>query len=99
MATNTELVHTLFERLNAHDVPGLRELWLEDGVERFPDPPCTGAGGIASYFEGLFAAVPDFHMEIKGIVEAGDEAFVRWHMTATHTGSGFQGLDATGKAV
>ena len=25
--------------------------------------------------------------------------FVRWHMTATHTGGGFQGLDATGKSV
>lgn len=99
MATNSELVHTLFDRLNAHDVPGLRELWLEDGVERFPDRTCTGAGEIASYFEALFASVPDFHMEMQGIVEEGDQVFVRWHMTATHTGSGFQGLDATGKSV
>jgi predicted ester cyclase len=100
MASHTDLVHRLFDRLNAHDVPGLRELWVEDGVERFPDRECRGAGDIATYFEGLFGAVPDFHMEISGHVEQGDEVFVRWRMTGTHTGhSGFQGLDPTGKSI
>jgi predicted ester cyclase len=100
MASHTDLVHRLFDRLNAHDVPGLRELWTADGVERFPDRECRGPDEIGRYFEGLFGSVPDFHMEIVGIAEQGDEVFVRWRMTGTHTGSsGFQGLDATGKAV
>jgi predicted ester cyclase len=100
MASHTDLVHRLFDRLNAHDVPGLRELWIADGVERFPDRECRGADEIGRYMEALFGAVPDFHMEIQGIAEQGDEVFVRWHLTGTHTGaSGFQGLDPTGKSL
>jgi steroid delta-isomerase-like uncharacterized protein len=100
MASHTDLVHRLFDRLNAHDVPGLRELWNEDGVERFPDRECHGAGEIANYLGELFGAVPDFRMEIRAIAEQDDDVFVRWHLTGTHSGgSGFQGLDATGKSI
>jgi predicted ester cyclase len=99
MAPHTELIRRLFDRLNDHDVPGLRELWVPDGVERFPDRTCNGIEEIAAYFDALFAALPDFHMEIQASAEEGDTAFVRWHMTATHTGSGLLGLDATGKSV
>jgi steroid delta-isomerase-like uncharacterized protein len=100
MPSNAELVNALFDRLNAHDVPGLRELWVADGVERFPDRECNGVEEIARHFEALFGAVPDFHMEIQGMLEQGDQVFVRWRLTGTHTGaSGFQGLDPTGKEI
>jgi steroid delta-isomerase-like uncharacterized protein len=99
MASNADLVRDLFARLNDHDTESLGELWAADGVERFPDGECRGAEEITAYFRRVFAALPDYHMEIEALVEQGDEVFARWHLTGTHTGGGFQGLDATGKAI
>lgn len=99
MATNTELVRRVFDAINAHDVDALRELWAPDVVERFPDVTCRGREELAAHFAGLFAALPDFHMELAGAVEDGETVFARWRLTATHTGGRFNGIDATGKAV
>jgi len=99
MPSNADLVRRLFDRLNAHDVTSLRELWAPDGVERSPDRECRGVEEIAAYFTAVFAAVPDYRLDIEALAEQGDEVFVRWRMTGTHTGNGFQGLDATGKAI
>ena len=97
-ASNAELVRWTFEQLNTHDVSDLRALWTQDTVERFPDGECRGPDQITAYFDGVFAALPDFHMEVRGIVEQGDDVYVQWHLTGTHTGGGFQGLDPPARA-
>src|SRR3954447_21544106 len=99
MVPDNDLVHRLFDRLNAHDVPGLRELWVADGVERFPDRTCRGGDEIAAYFDALFAAVPDVHMDVIQLAADGDAVFVRWHLTGTHTGTGWAGIETTGKPI
>ena len=99
MPTNTELVQQVFNAINAHDVDALRALWADDVEERFPDKTCRGKEELSAYFKGLFAALPDFHMDLLGTVEDGDTVFARWKMTATHTGGQFNGIDTTGKAV
>ena len=97
-ASNAELIRWSFERTNSHDVNALREFWTQDTVERFPDRECRGPDEIAAYFEEVFASVPDFHMEVRSIVEHGDDVYAHWHLTGTHSGGHFQGLDATGRA-
>ena len=99
MPTNSELVQQVFDAINAHDVGALRGLWAEDVEERFPDKTCRGRDELAAHFEGLFTALPDFHMELVHSVEDGDTVFARWKLTATHTGGQFNGIDATGKAI
>jgi steroid delta-isomerase-like uncharacterized protein len=98
-ASNAELIRWSFEVLNAHDVTPLRAFWTDETVERFPDATCRGAAQIAAYFETLFRAIPDFHMDIVAMAAEGDAVFVRWHLTGTHTGPGFAGLEPTGKRI
>jgi steroid delta-isomerase-like uncharacterized protein len=99
MPTNTELVQQVFDAINAHDVDALSGLWADDVEERFPDKTCRGKEELSAYFRGLFAALPDFRMELAGTVEDGDAVFARWRLTATHTGGQFNGIDTTGKAI
>jgi steroid delta-isomerase-like uncharacterized protein len=99
MPTNSELADQIFAAINAHDTDALRALWTDDVEERFPDKTCHGKDELAAYFAGLFAALPDFHLEPVSRAEEGDTVFARWRMTATHTGGQFNGIDPTGKAV
>lgn len=98
-ATNSELIRWAFDTLNAHDVAPLRQFWTATTVERFPTETAVGVDQIAAYFQAAFDAVPDFHMEIQGLAEQGNDVFVRWHMTGTHTGTPWQGIAPTGRSI
>lgn len=98
-ATNAELVRWTFDVLNEHDITPLRSFWSDATVERFPQGTRRGADEIAAYFEETFAALPDFHMNVVALAEQGDDVFVRWHLTATHTGAPFFGIAPSGKQV
>jgi steroid delta-isomerase-like uncharacterized protein len=97
-ATNAELIRWAFDQLNRHDVTPLKAFWDDTTLERFPDQTCRGADEIAAYFENVFAGVPDFRMEIRSLVAEGDDVFVQWHMTGTHSGPLF-GVVPTGKPL
>lgn len=98
-ATNAELIRWAFDVLNTRDVTPLKERWTDATVERFPAETCVGADAISAYFEAAFAALPDFHIEIVGLAEQGDDVFVHWHITGTHSGAPWQGIAPTGKAL
>jgi steroid delta-isomerase-like uncharacterized protein len=97
-ATSAELVAWAFDRINAHDVDALRQVWTADTVERFPSGTYHGTKAIAAYFKELFAAVPDVRMEVVKIAADGDDVFAHWQLTGTHEGT-FEGIAATGKPV
>ena len=97
-ASNAELIRWSFEQLNLHTVGGLRQLWGDDVVERFPDRTCRSIDEVASYFEDTFAALPDLHLEVISIVEQGDDVFAHWKLTGTHNGP-VQGIEGTGKRI
>src|SRR3954453_20105684 len=99
MATNTEVVQRVFDAINAHDIGALREVWAPDVTERFPDKTCHGPDELAGHFTGLFAAMPDVHMEAKDTVENGETVFVRWVLTGHHTGASFSGIEKTGATI
>jgi len=97
--SNADLTRWAFERLSDHDTRSLAQsIWDEHTVVRFPDRTCRGRDEISAFFEETFAAVDGFRIEILALVEQGDEVFVRWRTTGTHTGRIF-GLDATGKPL
>jgi len=98
-ASNGEIVRWTFEVLDAHDVSALRTMWTDATVERFPSSAVHGADDMAAYFEDLFAALPDLRMRVVALAENGEDVFVHWHMTGTHTGEPFEGLEATGRAL
>jgi predicted ester cyclase len=96
--SNGELVRWAFEQINRHDVSALKRFWHDGTVERFPDRTCRGADEIAAYFEESLAAITDFHMEVVAVAEQGDDVFVHWHLTGTHTGPVY-GIEPTGKPI
>lgn len=97
--SNGELVRWMFEIVNERDVDTLRGIWTAQTIERFPDGSYQGADAIATYFAAAFAALPDWHLRIVSIVEQGEDVFVHWHLTGTHTGAAFMGIEATGRAI
>lgn len=97
--SNAELVRWTFEVLNTRDVETLRQMWTQATVERFPSGTLHGADAIAGYFATIFAALPDMHMQVVAIAETGEDVFVHWHLTGTHTGVPFEGIEATGRAI
>ncbi|HEY2438220.1 MAG TPA: ester cyclase [Solirubrobacteraceae bacterium] len=96
--SNAELVRRTFDALNRADLSALREFWSDETVERFPDRTCRGAEEIATYFRETLAAISDFHMDLLAITEQGEDVFVQWHLTGTHTGP-IQGIEPTGKPI
>ena len=98
MPTNTELAQQIFTAINAHDVAALREIWADDAEERLPDKTCRGKAELGAHFEALFAAMPDFRMELLSAVEDGETVFARWKLTGTHEGV-FNGIDPTGRSI
>jgi steroid delta-isomerase-like uncharacterized protein len=96
--SNVELIRWAFEILNRHDPASLAQLYTAETVERFPDRTCRGGDEIVAYFEDVFAAIRDWHIEIVGIAEQGEDVFVQWHMTGTHSGP-LLGIAPTGKKL
>lgn len=99
MPTNTEIVKAAVAALNDHDVARLRTYWAPDGWERFPDATCHGPDAIGRYFQETFDAIPDLHIEPKAFAAEGDEVFMRYAITGTHTGGAFKGVAATGRRI
>lgn len=96
--TTSELLRWLFERINEHDLPSMRQLWTALTVEVFPDRTCHGADEVAAYFADKFAAITDFHLEVLALAESGEDALVHWRMTGRHTGM-LLGIAGTGREI
>src|SRR4051812_49511545 len=63
--------------------------WTDDSVDYFLAPGRTvrGAQALAQWFRDLFAAVPDWTLEIENVVDDGDrQVVVQWHATGTLSG-------------
>jgi predicted ester cyclase len=97
--SNGELVRWMLEVVNERDLETLRQFWTPQTIERFPDGAYQGADAIAAYFAAAFAALPDWQMRVVSIVEQGEDVFVRWHLSGTHSGGAFQGIEPTGRAI
>ena len=96
--SNAELIRWAFDALNRHDIATLKQVWTDHTLQRFPDRTCHGADEIAGYFEEVLAGIPDAHFDLRDVSEDGENVYVQWHMTATHTGP-LLGYEATGKRV
>ncbi len=97
-SSGVELVRQTLDALNRGKPSELRQLWAEDGVERFPDRICRGIDEIVAYFEEALAAISDWRMELVAVADRGEDVFVHWHLTGKQTGP-IQGIEPTAKPV
>jgi steroid delta-isomerase-like uncharacterized protein len=104
-ATETEapraVVTEYFDALAAQDLDRAVATWKPGSADRlygFAD--MVAPDGIRDYFAGMFAAIPDFRLEVQSMVAEGDQVAVHWRASGTFDGEGtFEGLAPNGRRV
>ena len=84
--TPTAVVRRIFERLNDRDADAMSLFWSDDVAEVWPVVGrLDGKEAVRDYFVAIFAAMPDFHIDVERMAAADETVFVHWHMTGTFT--------------
>ncbi len=95
-----ELVQSIFERLNGRNADSVSPFYADDVVEVWPIVGCLeGPGAVRDHFAAIFAAKPDFHIDVERVAAEGETVFVHWHLTGTFTGAAFLGIEPTGRPI
>jgi steroid delta-isomerase-like uncharacterized protein len=87
MADNVARVRSAVDAWNAHDRERYVACYRPDaGLHGFP-PPIVDAASLGDFFAGIWASVPDAHVELDDAFEGpGDRVAARLTMTGTHEG-------------
>ncbi len=98
MASTSEIAKRYFAALTAHDLDAAVALWQPGTIDRFVgQQELVAPEGVREYFATLFAAFPDFTLEIIDVTTAKDRTAVRYHARGTFAGPGFfQGFAPNG---
>ncbi len=101
--TPSQLARDSFRVLfDERDLASAHRFWSDDSVDHFlaAGRSIRGADALTQWFRELFAAMPDFEMEIVNVFDDGDrQATVQWHASGTFTGGPFLGIDANGRRL
>ncbi len=99
--TAREVVTEYFDAIREQDMDRAVEQWKPGSIDHlsgFDD--LIAPDGIRDWFNGLFAAVPDFRLEVREMVAEGNRVAVHWHATGTFDGTEkFQGFAPNGRTV
>jgi len=99
MPSPVDVVRDYFAALARRDAGAMAGLWAPDGEEHIASQiDAVGPGGVREYFDALFAAFPDFALEVRSTTAEDDRVAVHWTATATHLGS-LWGVEPTGTRV
>lgn len=89
MASTAETARAYFDALSKHDLDAATAVWRPGAVDRLVgDRDLVAPEGIREYFGALFAAFPDFALEIVETTTSGRRSVVRWRATGTFAGPG-----------
>jgi predicted ester cyclase len=99
--TARDVVTEYFDALIAQDLDRAVATWKPGSLDRlygFAD--MVAPDGIRDYFADIFAAIPDFRLEVRSTVAEGDQVAVHWRASGTFDGDRkFQGLAPNGRPV
>jgi steroid delta-isomerase-like uncharacterized protein len=103
-ATETEaakVARTYFGAIAARDADAIAAFYAPGAVDRLVGmTELSAPDDVREWFEGLFAAVPDFSIEVLEVVAEGEHAAVRWLSQGTFDGTGsFEGVAPTGATL
>ena len=99
--TAAEVGRAYFEAHERRDLDSVADLWEPGRTARIVGlVDLVAPDELREYFQGLYAAVPDFQLRIVSVTGDDERAAVRWKLTGTFAGPGrFQGLDPNGARV
>ncbi len=97
----SDVVKQYFRALDAHDLDAALACWVPGGVDRLVGQVELNApDDVRSYFASLFAAFPDFRLEVIETTAYRSRVAVRWRAQGTFAGPGaFQGFEPNGSRV
>ena len=101
-AAHEERARDVFRRLfDERDLTDPGWYWADGLVTRLHalDLTLRGPDAMADFFTSLFAAVPDFAMEVEAVHAHEDGATIRWRATGTFTGAPWMGIEPTGARI
>jgi steroid delta-isomerase-like uncharacterized protein len=101
MASPTEIAKRYFQAVADRDVEALAACWAPGGIDRFVgQEELIGPEAVGVYFAELFAAFPDFRIEVIDTTAARTRVAVRWRARGTFAGPGsFQGFAPNGARI
>ena len=101
--TPSEVAREVFRALfEDRDLADPSRYWTDDSVDHFVALGRTvkGKDALAAFFRELFAAFPDWSLEIEQTIDDGERrVVVQWTATATFSGAPWQGIEPTGSRV
>ena len=100
-------VRELFSRFNRREEFFIdpQSNWIDEPHYRVPSQNLEmhTRDEVLAWFRATFDALPDLHMEVEEVVVAGETGHervtVRWHITGTHSGAPWLGIEPTGRAI
>lgn len=101
MPSTAEIARRYFEALSAHDLDAALALWQPGARDRIVgQQELIAPHGIREYFGALFAAFPDFRLEVVELTTYRERTAVRWRATGTFAGPAqFEGFAPNGARV
>jgi len=101
MPSATEIGKRYFRALNDHDLDAATACWEPGGIDRFVgQQDVIAPDGVREYFGALFAAFPDFSIEVLDTTTSRNRTAVRWQARGTFAGPGaFQGFEPNGAQI
>lgn len=89
-----------FGALARRDAHAAAAMWSPGGAGHlFGVGPVQGPAGVQALFGEIFAAIPDWRMELRAVVAEGEQVAVRWRAAGTFSGGPFQGIEPTGSRL
>jgi hydroxyacylglutathione hydrolase len=89
VASTSEIARAYFDALASHDLDAAIALWKPGAVDRLiGERDLVAPDGIRDYFSALFAAFPDFRVQILDLTTARTRTAVRWRARGTFAGPG-----------
>jgi steroid delta-isomerase-like uncharacterized protein len=97
----TDLAKRYFAAIAEHDLEAAVACWAPGAVDRFVgQQELRAPDGVRDYFAALFAAFPDWRIEIVETTSYRGRVAVRWRAEATFAGPGrFQGFEPNGARI
>lgn len=97
----TTIARAYLEAIGRQDLDAACALWRPGGIDRLIGmAELRAPEGVRDYFGTLFAAFPDFKLEIESVVAQKEQAAVRWSATGTFNGTGkFEGMKPNGESI
>jgi predicted ester cyclase len=88
-----------YEAVNQKKLDALEEVVAPDVISHPARPgQAPGLEGVKQLFSSLYAAFPDFHIDVEDMIAEGDRIVARVTGSGTHQGE-FMGIAPTGNRV